>query len=140
VGAALGLDPIALNSLARQVPLLSSPSAIEQVFTRSPELGGGLSASFEPGQTILRVAGQIEGLPQRAGAHPSAYAVSFLGPGALSWLPALWVSADRPGSSRFGGPRPLAMAGRDRGGVTPPSHPRARAPDLTGTGDADRGS
>jgi hypothetical protein len=31
VGAALGLDPIALNSLARQVPLLSSPGAIEQV-------------------------------------------------------------------------------------------------------------
>src|SRR5262249_49952811 len=92
-------DPIALNSLARQVPLLSSPGAIEQVLTRAPEFGGGLAATFEPGQTILRIAAQLEGLPQRAGAHPSAYAVSFLGPGALSWLPALWVSADRRGAS-----------------------------------------
>ena len=56
VGAALGLDPIALNGLARQVPLLSSPGAIEQVLTRAPELGGGLAATFEPGQTILRIA------------------------------------------------------------------------------------
>jgi len=57
-------------------------------------MGGSPSASSEPGQTILRVAGRIEGLPQRFGAHPSAYAVSFQGPGALSWLPAHWVSAD----------------------------------------------
>ena len=39
VGAALGLDPIALNSLARQVPLLSSPGAIEQVLTRVSRAG-----------------------------------------------------------------------------------------------------
>jgi DNA polymerase III alpha subunit len=95
-GAALGLDPIALNGLARQVPVLSSPGAIDQVLGRSPELGGGLSSTFEPGQTILRIAGQLEGLPQRAGAHPSAYSVSFLGPGAMSWLPAQWVNADTP--------------------------------------------
>jgi DNA polymerase III alpha subunit len=83
IGAALGLDPIALNSLARQVPMLPSPGAIEQVLTRAPELRGGLAATFEPGQTILRIAAQLEGLLQRAGAHPSAHAVSFLRPGAL---------------------------------------------------------
>jgi Bacterial DNA polymerase III alpha subunit finger domain len=137
VGAALGLDPIALNGLARQVPLLSSPGAIEQVLTRSPELGGGLSSSFEPGQTILRLAGQIEGLPQRAGAHPSAYAVAFLGPGALSWLPALWVSADRPGASHFGGSRHLAVAGLEQGEAGQLAHPTAPAPNLVGTLDAD---
>ncbi len=137
VGAALGLDPIALNSLARQVPLLSSPGAIEQVLTRSPELGGGLSASFEPGQTILRLASQIEGLPQRAGAHPSAYAVSFLGPGALSWLPALWVSADRPGAVALRWPaspgrgRPRA---RRRRSTRAPSAP---PPNLGGTIEGD---
>jgi hypothetical protein len=58
------------------VPLLSSPGSIEQVLTRAPELGGGLAATVEPGQTILRIAAQLEGLPQRDGAHPSAYAVS----------------------------------------------------------------
>jgi Bacterial DNA polymerase III alpha subunit finger domain len=137
VGAALGLDPIALNGLARQVPLLSSPGAIEQVLTRSPELGGGLSASFEPGQTILRLASQIEGLPQRAGAHPSAYAVSFLGPGALSWLPALWVSADRPGGSRFGGPRHLAVSDLEQGDAGQLAHPSAPAPNLVGMLETD---
>jgi len=137
VGTALGLDPIALNSLARQVPLLSSPGAIEQVLTRSPELGGGLAASFEPGQTILRLAGQIEGLPQRDGAHPSAYAISFLGPGALSWLPALWVSADRPGASHFGGPRHLAVAGLEQSDAGQLAHPSAPAPNLVGTIDTD---
>jgi DNA polymerase-3 subunit alpha len=132
-GAALGLDPIALNGLARQVPLLSSPGAVDQVLLRSPELGGGLSSTFEPGQTILRIAGQLEGLPHRAGAHPSAYAVSFLGPGALSWLPAQWVSADRPGSSRFGGPRHLAVTAQGQVGAVELSHPSAIAPNqLTG--------
>jgi DNA polymerase III alpha subunit len=135
VGAALGLDPIALNSLARQVPLLSSPGAIEQVLTRAPELGGGLAATFEPGQTILRIAAQLEGLPQRSGAHPSAYAVSFLGPGALSWLPALWVSADRPGTSRFGGPRHLAVAGLEADDAGTLAHPSSPAPNLVGAGD-----
>jgi error-prone DNA polymerase len=94
VGTALGLDPIRVHSLARHVPLLSSPGAVEQVLTRSLEMGGTLSASADPGRTILRVAGQLEGLPYRFGAHPSAYTVSFYGPGALSWLPAQWVSAD----------------------------------------------
>jgi hypothetical protein len=129
-GAALGLDPIALNGLARQVPLLSSPGSIDQVLGRSPELGGGLAATFEPGQTILRIAGRLEGLPQRAGAHPSAYAVSFLGPGALSWLPAHWVNADRPGSSRFGGPRHLAVTAQGHLGGGELSHPSAIAPNL----------
>ena len=49
VGTALGLDPVRVHSLARQVPLLSSPGAVEQVLTRSPEMGGTLSASSEPG-------------------------------------------------------------------------------------------
>jgi DNA polymerase-3 subunit alpha len=135
VGAALGLDAIAVNSLARQVPLLSSPGAIEQVLTRAPELGGGLAATFEPGQTVLRLAAQLEGLPHRAGAHPSAYAVSFLGPGALSWLPALWVSADRPGASRFGGPRHLAMAGLEQSDADTLAHPTAPAPNLLAPGE-----
>jgi hypothetical protein len=103
-----------VHGLARQVPLLSSPGAVEQVLTRSPEMGGTLSASSEPGRTILRVAGQLEGSPHRFGAHPSAYVVSFYGPGALSWLPAHWVSADRPGRGRFGGPRHLAVTGQQR--------------------------
>jgi len=128
VGTALGLDPIRVNSLARQVPLLSSPGAIEQVLTRSPEMGGTLSASAEPGLTILRVAGRIEGLPHRFGAHPSAYAVSFSGPGALSWLPAHWVSADRPGRGRFGGPRHLAMTAQVSPGRSDLAHPSAVAP------------
>jgi DNA polymerase III alpha subunit len=136
VGAALGLDPISLNSLARQVPLLSSPGAIEQVLTRSPELGGGLSASFEPGQTILRLASQIEGLPQRAGAHPSAHAVSFLGPGVLSWLPALWVSAGSPGRLAVRWPA-------TPGGSRPRARRRwsTRAPNCAGaeSGRVDRG-
>ena len=36
VGTALGVEAIRINSLARQVPLLSSPGAVEQVLTRSP--------------------------------------------------------------------------------------------------------
>jgi DNA polymerase III subunit alpha len=130
VGTALGLDPIRVHSLARQVPLLSSPGAVEQVLTRSPEMGGTLSASSEPGRTILRVAGQIEGLPYRFGAHPSAYTVSFYGPGALSWLPGHWVSADRAGRGRFGGTRHIALGGRqlsnEPGG--PLAHPAAVPP------------
>src|SRR5207237_8937938 len=62
VGVALGVDPIRINSLARQVPLLSSPGAVEQVLTRSPELGGSLSASSDAALTILPVAGRLEGL------------------------------------------------------------------------------
>ena len=130
VGAALGLEPIRVHGLARQVPLLSSPGAIEQVLTRAPELGGGLSASSEPGATILRLAGQIEGLPQRAGAHPSAYVVSFSGPGALSWLPAHWVNAERPGRDHVGRPRHSAVGdpSTDSGGEL--AHPSARPPNA----------
>jgi hypothetical protein len=133
VGTALGLDPIRVHSLARQVPLLSSPGAVEQVLTRSPEMGGTLSASAEPGRTILRVAGQLEGLPYRFGAHPSAYTVSFYGPGALSWLPAHWVSADRPGRGRFGAPRHLAVTGQPhQGGEL--AHPGAVPPNEQSIG------
>jgi hypothetical protein len=35
----------------------------------------------------VRVAGKLEGLPYRCGAHPSAYTFSVYGPGALAWLP-----------------------------------------------------
>ncbi len=128
VGAALGLDPIALNGLARQAPLLSSPGAIDQVLSRAPELGGGLSTTAEPGQTIMRLASRLEGLPQRDGAHPSAYAVSFLGPGALSWLPAAWVRADRPDRPRFNGPRHLAVTSGVTPGGSELTHPIAAAP------------
>ena len=86
------------------------------------------SGGIEPGQTVLRIAAQLEGLLHRAGAHPSAYAVSFLGPGGLSWLPALWVGADRPGGSRFGGPRCLAVAGPELSDTQALAHPSAPAP------------
>jgi hypothetical protein len=76
------------------------------------------------------VAGRIEGLPHRFGSHPSAYAVSFHGPGALSWLPAHWVSADRPGRSRFDGPRHLAMATESRTEQSELAHPSAVAPNA----------
>jgi hypothetical protein len=33
------------------MPLPSSPGSIDQVLGRPPELGGGLSSTFEPGQT-----------------------------------------------------------------------------------------
>jgi hypothetical protein len=56
---------------------------------------------------------------------------SFYGPGALSWLPAHWVSADRAGRGRFGGPRHIAFGGRqpsdESGG--PLAHPAAVPPD-----------
>ena len=134
-----------VHSLARQVPLLSSPGAVEQVLTRLPEMGGTLSASSEPGRTILRVAGQIERLLYRFGAHPSAYTMSFYGPGALSWLPGHWVSADRAGRGRLGGPRHIAIGGRqlsdERGGplahfaAVPPNQQSAWSPSPDESGD-----
>jgi hypothetical protein len=71
------------------------------------------------------------------GVYPSAYAVSFLGPGALSWLPALWVNADRPRVSRFGGPRHLAMVGLEQGDAGQLAHPSAPVPNLVGTLETD---
>src|ERR1051326_8146810 len=50
VGAALGLEVPRVNALARQVPLLSSPAAIEQVMTRGPELGVPDSPQSEIGR------------------------------------------------------------------------------------------
>src|SRR5215472_1998477 len=74
VGAALGMEAPRVNSVARQVPLLSSPGAIDSVMTRAPELGiADAGAGVEPYNTLVRVAGQLEGLPHRYGAHPSAY-------------------------------------------------------------------
>jgi DNA polymerase III alpha subunit len=82
-GAALGLEAPRVNALARQVPLLSSPGAIEQVMTRGPELGVADSPQSEPFKTILSVAARLEGLPYRQGAHPSASTFSFFSRSAL---------------------------------------------------------
>ncbi|MBV9323914.1 MAG: DNA polymerase III subunit alpha [Chloroflexi bacterium] len=116
VGAALGMQAPRVNSVARQVPLLSSPGAIESVITRAPELGiADAGAGVEPYNTLVRVAGRLEGLPHRYGAHPSAYTFSFYGPSALAWLPAQWVSDGRPGRRRvFGTARHLAMVPDER--------------------------
>src|SRR6266851_3802907 len=97
-------------------------------------MGGTLSASAEPGRTILRVAGQLEGLPHRFGAHPSAYTVSFYGPGALSGLPAHWVSADRPGCGRFGATRHVAVTGQPHQGGSQLAHPGAVPPNERSIG------
>ncbi len=76
-----------LNTVARQVPLFSSPGAIENVTMRAPELGiADAGAGIEPYNTLVRVAGRLEGLPHLHGAHPSAYTFSFYGPGVLDWL------------------------------------------------------
>jgi len=77
VGAALGLEAPRVNALARQVPLLSSPGAIEQMMMHGPELGVSDSPQSEPFKNILSAAARLEGLPHRQGAHPSAYTFSF---------------------------------------------------------------
>jgi DNA polymerase-3 subunit alpha len=116
VGAALGMEAPRVNSVARQVPLLSGPGAVDSVLTRAPELGiADAAAGVEPYTTLVRVAGKLEGLPHRYGTHPSAYTFSFYGPGALDWLPAHWVSAGGPGRRRtFGGARHLAVVAEER--------------------------
>ncbi|HYY89097.1 MAG TPA: hypothetical protein VFA49_09905, partial [Chloroflexota bacterium] len=103
VGAALGLEAPRVNGLARLVPLLSSPGAIEDVLTRAPEIGiADLSPNAEPYNTVLTVAARLEGLPQRYGPHPSGLAVAPEGgPSMLRWLPGQWVSSPR--SSNFRG-------------------------------------
>ncbi|MBV9577969.1 MAG: PHP domain-containing protein, partial [Chloroflexi bacterium] len=88
VGAALGLEAPRVNALARQVPLLSSPGAIEQVMTHAPEMGLSDAPHAEPARTILSVAAKLEGLPSREGPHPSAYTFSFFARSVLDWLPA----------------------------------------------------
>jgi DNA polymerase III alpha subunit len=123
-GAALGLEVPRVNALARQVPLLSSPGAIEQVMTRGPELGVGDSPQSEPFKSILSVAARLEGLPYRQGAHPSASTFSFFSRSALDWLPAQWVGADGPGRRRsFGGARHVAVAAQERANVAALAHP-----------------
>ena len=116
VGTALGMEGPRVNAIARQVPLLSSPGAIDNVMTHAPELGiPDASSGAEPYTTLVRVAGQLEGLPHRYGAHPSAYTFSFHGPSALDWLPAQWVSDGRPGRRRaFGAARHLAVVADER--------------------------
>ena len=128
VGAALGMEPPRVNSVARQVPLLSSPGAIENVMTHAPELGiPDAGAGVEPYNTLVRVAGQLEGIPHRYGAHPSAYTFSCYGPGALAWLPAQWVSDGRPGRRRpFGAARHLAVVAQERAQAAQPGAPGGR--------------
>jgi hypothetical protein len=46
----------------------------------------------------------------------------------LSWLPAHWVGADRPGRDRFGGPRHLAVAAQQRLPSAELAHPGAPSP------------
>lgn len=59
---------------------------------RAPELGiADASAGIEPYNTLVRVAGRLEGLPHRYGAHPSAYTLSFYG--------AFWTGCPRTGSA-----------------------------------------
>src|SRR5262249_31339835 len=66
VGSALGMEAPRVNTVARQVPLLSSPGAIENVMMRAPELGIAYAvAGIEPYNTLVRVAGRLEGLPHR---------------------------------------------------------------------------
>jgi DNA polymerase-3 subunit alpha len=128
VGNALGMEAPRVNTVARQVPVLSSPGAIDNVMLRAPELGiPEVGAGVEPYNTLVQVAGRLEGLPHRYGAHPSAYTFSFYGPGALDWLPAQWVSAGAPGKRRvLRGPPPGRRGRRaGRGG-------HARAPDSPG--------
>jgi hypothetical protein len=116
-----------VNTVARQVPLLSSPGAIDNIITHAPELGiPDAGAGVEPYGTLVRVAGQLEGLPYRFGAHPSAYTFSFYGPGALAWLPAQWVGDGHFGRRRaFGSARHLAVVAEERVQVATLAHQMA---------------
>ena len=127
VGTALGMEAPRVNAIARQVPLLSSPDAIDNVMTHAPELGiPDAGSGVEPYTTLVRVAGQLEGLPHRYGAHPSAYTFSFHGPSALDWLPAQWVSDGRPGRRRaFGAARHLAVVAEERAQTAALAHQAA---------------
>jgi DNA polymerase-3 subunit alpha len=88
VRAALGMEAPRVNTVARQVPLLSSPGAIDNIMTHAPELGiADASAGVEPYNRLVRVAGQLEGLPHRYGAHPSAYPSPFTDPASCRACP-----------------------------------------------------
>jgi len=95
--------------------------------THSLELGiRDAAAGVEPYHTLVRVAGQLEGLPHRYGAHPSACTFSFHGPSTLEWLPAQWVSDGRPGRRRaFGAARHLAVVADERMQTAALAHQRA---------------
>jgi hypothetical protein len=99
---------------------------------RAPELGiADAGTGVEPYNTLVRVAGRLEGLPHRYGAHPSAYTFSFYGPGALDWLPAQWVSAGAPGRRRaFGAARHLAVVAEERAQAATLAHQSALASNV----------
>ena len=140
VGAALGLEAPRVNSLARQVPLLSSLGAIEQIMQHGPELGGSDAPHAEPSRTILSVAAKLEGLPYRQGAHPSAYTFSFFARSVLDWLPAQWVGAERPGRGRsFGGARHVAVVAQERASMSTLAHPGALPPHQQATSSFEMG-
>src|SRR5262249_25839191 len=96
-------------------------------------------AGVEPYNTLVRVAGQLEGLPHRYGAHPSAYTFSFYGPGALAWLPVQWVAGGRPGRRRaFGAARHLAVVAGEGAQAASLAHQTALAANLqAGPGQVD---
>jgi hypothetical protein len=58
VGAALGMEASRVNTVARQVPLLSSPDAIDNIMTHAPELGiaDAGAACTDPGGSSRRCA------------------------------------------------------------------------------------
>jgi DNA polymerase-3 subunit alpha len=139
VGVALGLEGPRVNALARLVPLLSSPGSIDQVMRHAPELGvGDLSTNTEPYTTILSVAARLEGLPNRHGAHPSAYTFAFFAPSALDGLPAHWVGTDHPGRQRgFGAAKHLALLAQDQEQPASLAHMGGVAPDQQPPSDLD---
>jgi hypothetical protein len=139
VGAALGLEAPRTNALARQVPLLSSPGAIEQIMTHGPEFGVSDAPHAEPAKTILSVAAKLEGLPHRQGAHPSAYTFSFFARSVLDWLPAQWVGVDRPRRGRtFGAARHLAVVAQERASSPALAHLGSVPPPPAGSGGVRR--
>src|SRR5262249_60243743 len=99
----------------------------------------GAGAGVEPYNTLVRLAGQLEGLPHRYGAHPSAYTFSFYGPGALAWLPVQRGADGRPGRRRaFGAARHLAVVAQERAQAASLAHQSAVAANLqAGPGQVD---
>jgi DNA polymerase III alpha subunit len=117
VGSALGLEAPRVNTVARQVLLLSSPGAIENVMMRGPELGiADAGAGVEPYNTLVRVAGRLECLPHRYGAHPSAYTFSFYGPSSRTTRSSAWrggSNACRTGTAPIRPPTRFRSTGRE---------------------------
>jgi hypothetical protein len=80
----------------------------------------------EPYNTVLHLAGKLEGLPHRPGPHPSAYTFDPYGPGVLQWLPAQWVGSDRWSRQRFGTARHLAIVAEEQGTPSDLAHLAAK--------------